>query len=515
MIRLRKSKKLKFKKAYEINGVSPLSHYYEEIYTNLIGLPAIGIRGDKNYLFYGHNGLGTAYYEEIEKKLAADSVYKYFQKRGREKKFFDGITNVIDEIRAKIKEVEKLNLDRLGVKKLARLFLEINELHGKIFSYYMVSQPYRMQRFESSVVSELEKRVAASRINNYMTVLGTSNEPTKLTAEELAWLDFVIKYKTKYPSISPKLELIKADCPDMYADLMGHFEQYKILTLGDGNWEYNLEFFMHNLRADYKKDIKSLEQRLVNIKKDQHAAKEQRRKLINDLYLDEQTVNTLDFLAKMGHYRLAMRIEGWIPLVMTNIKVGDALYESLGERTGTGLLMSYMLPEEIKKIAKTGSAVSDKVLIERMGDKKEFLILNDNGKYRIFYGSQATAMFKDLVPPINHKSITELRGSAAVRGRVTGKACVYKWGDDIGEKQKLIQKNHILIAGQTRPAMMPIIRLAKGIVTDEGGVTSHAAIVSRELGIPSVIGTIHATQVFKDGDMVELDADHGIVRKLS
>ena len=58
---------------------------------------------------------------------------------------------------------------------------------------------------------------------------------------------------------------------------------------------------------------------------------------------------------------------------------------------------------------------------------------------------------------------------------------------------------------------MPLIAKSKAIVTDEGGITSHAAIVSRELGIPCIIGTKIGTQVLKDGDLVEVDAYQGIV----
>jgi len=79
---------------------------------------------------------------------------------------------------------------------------------------------------------------------------------------------------------------------------------------------------------------------------------------------------------------------------------------------------------------------------------------------------------------------------------------------------EVIKKHPILVTGQTRPSMMSIIRKAKAIVTDEGGITSHAAIVSRELGIPTVIGTVYCTNIFKDGDKIQVDADNGVVRKL-
>ena len=66
----------------------------------------------------------------------------------------------------------------------------------------------------------------------------------------------------------------------------------------------------------------------------------------------------------------------------------------------------------------------------------------------------------------------------------------------------------------TRPEFLPIMKKAGAIVTDEGGVTCHAAIVSRELKIPCIIGTQVATSQLKDGDFIEVNADKGYVRKL-
>jgi len=58
------------------------------------------------------------------------------------------------------------------------------------------------------------------------------------------------------------------------------------------------------------------------------------------------------------------------------------------------------------------------------------------------------------------------------------------------------------------------MKKASAIVTDDGGITCHAAIVSRELGKPCIIGTKIATKVLHDGDLVEVDADNGVVRIL-
>lgn len=73
----------------------------------------------------------------------------------------------------------------------------------------------------------------------------------------------------------------------------------------------------------------------------------------------------------------------------------------------------------------------------------------------------------------------------------------------------------ILVAVTTHPDYVPAMRKAVAIITDEGGITSHAAIVSREFCIPCIVGTKMATKILNDGDLVEVDANNGVVKKLS
>ncbi len=79
---------------------------------------------------------------------------------------------------------------------------------------------------------------------------------------------------------------------------------------------------------------------------------------------------------------------------------------------------------------------------------------------------------------------------------------------------KSFQRGEILVARMTRPEFAPLMKKAAAIITEEGGITSHAAIISRELRKPCIIGTRIATQVLHDGDLVELDTNVGIVRIL-
>ncbi|MEJ2777693.1 pyruvate, water dikinase [Stygiolobus sp. RP850M] len=76
---------------------------------------------------------------------------------------------------------------------------------------------------------------------------------------------------------------------------------------------------------------------------------------------------------------------------------------------------------------------------------------------------------------------------------------------------KNFQQGEILVTKMTDPDWVPIMKMASAIVTDEGGRTSHAAIVSRELGIPAVVGTGNATKVIQDGQEITVDATRGII----
>lgn len=105
------------------------------------------------------------------------------------------------------------------------------------------------------------------------------------------------------------------------------------------------------------------------------------------------------------------------------------------------------------------------------------------------------------------KGQKELKGQVACRGKITGIVrIVLDPHDDKG-----FQSGDILVTSMTRPEFVPLMKRAGAVVTNEGGVTCHAAIVSRELNIPCIIGTKIATRFLKNGDIVEVDAEKGIV----
>ena len=103
--------------------------------------------------------------------------------------------------------------------------------------------------------------------------------------------------------------------------------------------------------------------------------------------------------------------------------------------------------------------------------------------------------------PIEEK-VKEIQGDIGFRGTYRGRVVIVTMPEEI-EK---VQKGDVLVSPMTDPYYVPAMIRAGAIVTDEGGILSHAAIVSRELGVPCIVGTVKATSVLNDGDIVEVNA---------
>ena len=99
------------------------------------------------------------------------------------------------------------------------------------------------------------------------------------------------------------------------------------------------------------------------------------------------------------------------------------------------------------------------------------------------------------------------KGLGASPGMAAGSVKIVKNTDELDK----VQQGDILVTVMTTPDMVPAMKRANGIITDEGGVTCHAAIVSRELGIPCVVGTGDATAMLPENSQVTLDGNKGIV----
>jgi phosphohistidine swiveling domain-containing protein len=108
------------------------------------------------------------------------------------------------------------------------------------------------------------------------------------------------------------------------------------------------------------------------------------------------------------------------------------------------------------------------------------------------------------------KSVTVIKGSPVYPGKVRGHVIIVEKKSD----RKKVKENSIIVTPMITPTDIDILPKAKGVITDEGGILTHAAVLCREFKVPGIVGTKIASKILKDGDEVILDATKGIVKKL-
>jgi phosphohistidine swiveling domain-containing protein len=166
--------------------------------------------------------------------------------------------------------------------------------------------------------------------------------------------------------------------------------------------------------------------------------------------------------------------------------------------------------QEIKE-----SLIKQKLLIPRKKLQeryKDHALIYVGDKVYILTGKSLEKYRKKELKEEVQPKIKEFKGTVAFKttGSIKGNVMVIKSNEQINS----FKKGMILVTQMTNPTYLPAMKKSKAIITDEGGLLCHAAIVSRELKTPCIIGTKIATKVLKDGDLVEVDANEGIVRIL-
>jgi len=187
----------------------------------------------------------------------------------------------------------------------------------------------------------------------------------------------------------------------------------------------------------------------------------------------------------------------------------ESLLDEVSKRIGISVNdLGFMLKDEIISALK-GEPKPDRSKIEER--RKGFVICMKGDRMVCASGKDIPAAIKYLGIEQEKEGISgEIKGITANSGKIQGIVKIVKGANDI----KKVGEGEILVAATTHPDYIVAMERAAAFVTDEGGLTSHAAIVAREMDKPCIIGTKIGTKALKDGDRVEVDADKGTVRRL-
>ena len=169
----------------------------------------------------------------------------------------------------------------------------------------------------------------------------------------------------------------------------------------------------------------------------------------------------------------------------------------------------FYFTEEVENLLGRDKYVSPRKITER---QRGITWLIQKGQIKEYLGKKAKKKLEELVLSVTRvKGTKEIKGLPASRGKYEGKAFVTNSAKDANY---FLKKGEILVTPMTTVDYLPAMKRSGAIITDDGGATCHAAIISREFGIPCVVGTKVATQVFKTGDKLKVDANLGIIKKI-
>lgn len=212
---------------------------------------------------------------------------------------------------------------------------------------------------------------------------------------------------------------------------------------------------------------------------------------------------------KIGKIRFEMR--KLIPSLF-KIIIGNILYQ-LAKRNNLKLqeeIYFYTL-DELKKLFLNNEQVPEEEILNR---KKGNVVINYKNKFHLLTGEDFKKIEEFIDDEFNVKS-ESIKGFSACPGEITGIVrLILHNKENIGNDLSKIKEGEILVTDMTKPDMVLACKKASAIITDEGGILCHAAIISREFGIPCIVGTKIATNFFKTGDKVKVNANKGIIIKL-
>jgi len=406
---------------------------------------------------------------------------------------------------------------------------ELKSLGELVFAKYVLAENWRnefnkvwaiatddfrqvMQKIEEADLSSLTNDELAELVDKFQSLAATFESPTVVPELANFGADRYLRniLKNKIPDDKWDGVFSELCAPETLS--FNHREEIELLETHNVARHRQKYYWLQNgFGKAHEIPVSEFEQRKRGIRR---TVRDDGEKMIEKIRSRKRAIQDEYALSEKT---LSIAREIWLTVVMQDerkifnymgVHYGDVLAREVGRRfdySHEDLLNAWI--NELVDIIK-GEDMREKLISRREGYGVEF-----GNKMRELSSQQVKQYWMKYVDKDGIHDQQELRGTVACQGngkKVTGRVRVIDDPRDAGK----FQSGDILVAVMTSPDFVVAMRKASAIVTNYGGLTSHAAIVSRELNIPCIIGTKIATIVLKDGDMVEVDADRGIVKKL-
>ncbi len=511
------------KERWDIQGINSVPCFIESgPECGIIGMTRVLGYGYTKFIMQFENDYQQLHYNKEDMRKNFEEFLKKYKKDKSYLKFLmdvdmemgEEVNELIKHIKPKIDSMDDATLIA-NYGKLYQTFSDSFNTSHLIESIALVSDTM----LKDMLMKELKAKKLDDKFNEYLTLLTQPSEvPFVVEAENLLYLiideirnskdnkelkGILISDKDPKDKVKELEKFPKAN--DLISSYVDKF--YWIKTSWTGG--------KYLTKSDLVEDIKRIltnDEKLNYIEEDRFRDKEKQKiKLLKDLKLGKDLLDFLEITSVTTYWQDIRKIK-----VLKGVLALQRFISEIAERKGVKEQnLKYLVAEELlllENIGKAGKDDAEKLdkMLEERRKASAYIFLNEEmiiltGKeYKKFFDE----MKKDNGKDKDMASVKEINGMCASPGKAIGKVRICLKPHHISK----INEGDILVTSMTRPEFVPAMKKAAAIVTDEGGLTCHAAIVSRELGKPCVIGTKTATKMLKDGQMVEVNANHGVVR---
>ena len=426
--------------------------------------------------------LNNTFYIDIEED---EKALKLLEGLSKEDKFF--LKNVIKkgytlckaliELSAKIKKLDLENKDTNELKNLYLDFIEQYKLANGLMYPPVLIEKIIISILEKKLSKKIDPAKEYEKFKKYMFILTAPEKQSPVAEEQKELLEICTQIKN--------LENLPTD------KIKKHAQKYGWMNVhGFFGKPHDIGYYISRIR-----EIKDAQMQLDDLLRKQKEFEKERKRILEEISPSKEFLNLIQLMQEYVYFRNFRRDA--YSIAESNIR---PLFEAIGKRLNLSYDNIICLSDvELLDFIITQDKKYTSLISER---KCEFAVIGSDLK--IYSGKELAKIKKKYqFLQIKPEEVKEIKGDAASRGKAKGAAKVVL---EVKELNK-IKEGDVLVTNMTTPEYVVAMGKASAIVTDRGGLLCHAAIVSRELGIPCIIGTNNATKLLHDGDLVEADAE--------
>jgi len=443
-----------------------------------------------------HDGYNLKfYYGDKDSELVSSTILKNIIEDNLAKDINKNIRLVADKLFDITKSINREYLQSLTGKQLSDFYKQLDDIHTEFYQWCWLPNAVDMfhTHFTNYLKDILKKYLQSEEEINIALVALSFSEEKSFVQEELESLLDIAIFKKEHPEDTSTFEKIIKQHHDNFFFL-------KHLWIGKDGVSTIEEYkqAVEKILSDYDPS-----EALDNEKKTWSDSKKLRDEYESKIKL---TNPEKDLFRQYAEFAFTKAYRRKVQLYWA-YKM-DFIFEELSKRFGISFMEArFLVPDEIYTALDSGFTSE---MIELVKKRSKHCVYYGEKDLEIVAVGEECSVFEKTIQTEEYFDIQEFKGQVACVGKVKGVVKIINIPSDMAK----VNEGDILVSIATNPDILPAMKRASAFVTEQGGITSHAAIVAREMKKPCIIGTRIATKVLKDGDMVEVDAEKGIVRKL-